>query len=78
MVCATARSAPIRAYFEFEAQPDPRIVYTVRLERARIKRMLRFKSVSGNGNGMGAHKMRARVRAKVGANRKSRGEEVDG
>lgn len=25
MVCATARRAPIRAYFEFEAQPDHRM-----------------------------------------------------
>lgn len=25
MVCATARRAPIRAYFEFDAQPEPRI-----------------------------------------------------
>lgn len=25
MVCATARRAPISAYFEFEAQPDHRI-----------------------------------------------------
>lgn len=25
-VCATARRAPIRAYLEFEAQPEPRIV----------------------------------------------------
>lgn len=26
MVCATARRAPIRAYLEFEAQPEPRMV----------------------------------------------------
>lgn len=25
IVCATARKAPIRAYLEFEAQPDPKI-----------------------------------------------------
>lgn len=25
MVCATARRAPIRAYFEFEAQPEPKM-----------------------------------------------------
>jgi len=47
MVCATARRAPIRAYFEFDAQPEPRIEYTARLERARIKRMPRFRSVTG-------------------------------
>jgi len=26
IVCATARIAPRRAYFELDAQPDPRIV----------------------------------------------------
>lgn len=43
MVWATARRAPIRAYLEFEAQPEPKIVYTIRLETARIKRILRFR-----------------------------------
>ena len=47
MVCATARRAPIRAYFELDAQPEPRMEYTARLERARIKRMPRFKSRMG-------------------------------
>lgn len=47
MVWATARRAPIRAYLEFEAHPEPKIEYTARLERARIKRMLRLRSVTG-------------------------------
>lgn len=25
IVCATARKAPMRAYLEFEAQPDPKM-----------------------------------------------------
>ena len=47
MVWATARRAPMRAYFEFDAQPEPRIEYTARLERARINRIPRFKSITG-------------------------------
>ena len=78
MVWATARRAPINAYFEFDAHPDPRIEYTARLDNARIKRMLRFKSITGYGSGRGAHKVRASVSASIGARRKSRGEEVDG
>lgn len=78
MVWATARSAPIRAYFELEAHPDPRMEYTARLERARINSMPRFMSVTGFGIGIGAHSIRARVRARMGAVRKRTGEEVDG
>lgn len=47
MVCATARSAPRSAYFEFDAHPEPRIEYTARLERARINRIPRFISTTG-------------------------------
>lgn len=47
IVWATARKAPIRAYFEFEAQPDPRIEYTARLDSARIKRIPRLRSITG-------------------------------
>jgi hypothetical protein len=32
IVCATPRSAPSRAYFEFEAQPAEKVVYTLILE----------------------------------------------
>lgn len=78
MVCATARRAPIRAYFELDAQPEPRIEYTARLERAKMKRMLRFKSVTGWGRGMGAQRVRAKVRASIGARRKRIGEEEEG
>lgn len=47
MVWATARSAPIRAYFELEAHPEPRIEYTARLDSARINRMPRLSSTTG-------------------------------
>lgn len=47
IVWATARSAPIRAYFEFDAQPDHRIAYTARLDMANINNRLRFILISG-------------------------------
>lgn len=47
IVWATARSAPIRAYFEFDAQPDHRIAYTARLDIASINNRLRFILISG-------------------------------
>lgn len=78
MVWATARKAPISAYFEFDAQPEPRIEYTARLERARIKRMPRLRSAIGKGRGMGVQRVRARVRASIGVNRKRMGEDVEG
>lgn len=37
----------MRAYFEFDAQPEPKIEYTAKLERARINRMPKFMSVTG-------------------------------
>lgn len=47
IVWATARSAPISAYFEFDAHPEPRIEYTARLESAKINRIPRFRSATG-------------------------------
>lgn len=78
MVWATARRAPIRAYFELDAHPDPRIEYTARLDRAKIKSILRFRSVTGKGRGRGAHSVSASVRAKVGVARNKNGEDVEG
>lgn len=78
MVCATARSAPIRAYFEFEAHPDHRIEYTARLDMARRKRRPRFKSVREKGRGRGIQIVIARRRASMGVIVKRNGEEVDG
>lgn len=78
MVWATARSAPIRAYLELDAHPDPKIEYTARLDSAKINNILRFKSVTGWGIGKGAHKVRARVSASVGVAKNRKGEEVEG
>lgn len=78
IVCATARRAPIRAYFEFEAQPEPKIEYTAKLERARTKRIPKFRSTTGYGIGIGAHSVRARIKAIIGVIRNRNGDEVDG
>lgn len=67
MVCATARRAPIRAYLEFEAQPDHKMEYTARLDMASMNRTPRLRLISGCGMGRGVHIVRARVRAKTGA-----------
>ena len=77
-VCATARSAPIRAYFEFEAHPEPKIEYTARLEIAKIRRMLRLMSVIAVGMGISAQSVNARVKASVGARANKIGEDVEG
>lgn len=47
IICATARSEPIRAYFELDAQPEPRIEYTARLEMASTNKRARFRSRMG-------------------------------
>lgn len=78
MVWATARRAPIRAYFELEAQPEPKIEYTARLDKARINIMPRLRSTMGWGRGRGAQRVSASVRANMGARRKRMGEEVAG
>lgn len=67
IVWATARRAPIRAYFELDAHPDHMIVYTARLDSASINRIPRFMLVMGCGMGRGVHMVRARVRARMGA-----------
>ena len=78
MVCATARSAPTRAYFELEAHPEPRIEYTARLDSARINKMPRLRSTTGYGKGRGAQRVRARVSASIGARRNRTGDAVEG
>lgn len=78
MVWATARRAPIKAYFELDAQPAPRTEYTVRLDRARMKRIPRLMSTTGYGIGIGAHKINARARISMGARRKRTGDEAEG
>ncbi len=50
-----------------DAHPDHRIEYTDRLDVARINKIPRFRLTRGWGMGSGIHKLRARVRDKVGA-----------
>ena len=47
IVCATARKALMRAYFELEAQPDQRIEYTAKLDIANMKRTPKFMLMRG-------------------------------
>lgn len=78
MVCATARRAPIKAYFELEAHPDHRIEYTARLDKASINSIPRFRSVKENGRGRGVQIVSAKSRAKIGVAMKRDGDDVDG
>lgn len=68
----------MRAYFELDAHPEPRMEYTARLDSAKIKRMLRLRSATEWGRGMGAQMVRARVNARIGATRNRRGEDEEG
>ena len=47
IVCATARRAPVSAYFELEAQPDQGMEYTAKLDMASINRTPRFMLMRG-------------------------------
>lgn len=78
IVWATARRAPNREYFEFEAHPDHKIEYTERLDVARINRIPKFKLIRGWGIGSGIHRLRARDRDRVGAIMNSEMEVVSG
>lgn len=78
MVWATARSAPIRAYFELEAHPDHRIEYTARLDIANMKRSPRLRSARENGMGSGIQMEIARRSASMGVVMNKIGEDVDG
>lgn len=66
MVWATARIAPISGYFEFDDQPDHRIVYVNMPDMAMMNSRPRFMLVSGNGMGIGAQVVSARVNAIIG------------
>lgn len=67
MVCATARSAPNSAYFEFEAHPAPRTIYTLSLEIARKIKTLYETNRTGELEGYSVHIISAKIRAKAGA-----------
>lgn len=66
IVCATARSAPSRAYFEFEAHPDHKIEYTIRLDSDSTISSPRFVVDSSMGIGRGVQMVRARARDSIG------------
>lgn len=66
MICATARMAPIRGYFEFDDQPDHRIVYVNIPDMAIMNSRPRFIFASGVGIGIGAQVVSARVNAMIG------------
>lgn len=68
----------MRAYFEFDAHPEPRIEYTARLDKARMNRIPRFRLAIGWGVGMGAHRIKAKVSARVGVRMNRSGEAADG
>lgn len=78
MVWATARSAPIRAYFELEAQPDHRIEYTARLDIASRNNRPRLRSARGKGSGRGVQMEIASRSARIGVAINRIGEEVEG
>lgn len=78
IVWATARSAPIRAYFEFEAHPDHRMEYTARLDIASMNSSPRLRSAKENGMGSGVQIEIARSRANIGVMINNTGEDVDG
>lgn len=67
IVWATARRAPIKAYFEFDAQPDHRIEYTMKLDMEIKNSNPRFKSASECGSGRGSQIDNASRRASIGA-----------
>ena len=66
IVCAMARSAPINAYFEFDAHPDHIMVYTDMLEIAINNNKPRLILTSGCGMGIVVHINIASVKARMG------------
>lgn len=78
MVCATARRAPISAYFEFEAHPDHRMEYTARLDIDKRNSRPKFRSVREKGRGRGIQIVMASNKARIGVMMNRRGEEVVG
>lgn len=70
MVCATLRTAPKRAYFEFEDHPAPRVVYTLMEEIQRNRRTPRGRKQVGQGEGNRDQRASASIRLKAGAAKK--------
>lgn len=78
MVCATARKAPISAYFELEAHPDHRIEYTAKLDMASRNNSPKLRSASEKGSGSGIQMEIASRRASIGVKMNRIGEDVEG
>lgn len=78
MICATARMAPIRGYFELEDQPDQRMAYVNIPDMAMMKSNPRFMLVRGVGIGIGAQDVSARVSAIMGDSVNRIGEDMVG
>lgn len=67
IVCAIPRSAPSRAYLEFEPHPATNVVYTFILETHRKYRTPNDRKIAGCLCGKIAHSMRVRISPKIGA-----------
>jgi hypothetical protein len=67
MVCATPRSAPSRAYFEFEHQPAMNVVYTFILDTHKKYSTPYIKNEEVLECGNKVHNIRARMSPKIGA-----------
>lgn len=66
------RSAPSKAYFEFENQPAPRVAYTFILDTQRKNRTPKDKNMEGEYMGYRSQRVSARVRLRIGAKIKGR------
>ena len=78
IVWATARIPPSREYFDFEAHPDPSILYTARLDSPSIRSRDSLSFIKGCGMGIRAQSTNASTRNKKGEKKKRYGEAVDG
>lgn len=78
IICATARIAPINGYFEFDDQPDHRIVYVNMPDMAIMNSSPRFMFISGDGIGSGAQVINAMVSAIIGESVKRMGDDIVG
>ena len=70
IVWAALRRAPRRAYFEFEAHPAIKVVYTLKLERHKKSKIPNSINTEGLEWGYSAHSIRARNSPSIGATKK--------
>lgn len=67
MVWATPRRAPSKEYLELDAQPAEKVEYTLRLDTHKKKKTENMKGVVGFEVGKIDHRVRAKIRLRVGA-----------